>query len=47
MCDCLQLKLQAVMSFLVWVLGTELESSARDLCALKHGAIAPALNPGF
>lgn len=41
--DPMELKLQAVWSRLTWVLGTNLESPARAVSALKHGAIFPAL----
>lgn len=34
-CDALELELQAVVSYPVWVLGTKLESSGRALRALN------------
>lgn len=37
-----ELELQAVVSYPVWVLGTELKSSARAVSALNRWAIPPA-----
>lgn len=34
--------IQAVLSHLIWVLGSKPEFSARAASALKHGAISPA-----
>lgn len=39
--DPLQLKTQAVMGHLKWVLGAELLFSARAVSALNHGALSP------
>jgi hypothetical protein len=41
--DSLELELKAVMSFPMWVLGTELRSFARAVLTLNHCATSPAL----
>lgn len=45
--DPLQLKLQAFVSHLVWVLGTRLQFSVRAVSALNHGAISSVSGSGF
>ena len=42
MLDLLELELQAVVSIFMRVLGTELGSTSRVLCALNHWVISPA-----
>lgn len=34
--DALELELQAIVSYLAWLLGTELGSSAKAVCAFNH-----------
>lgn len=46
-CDPLELELQAIVSCLTWVLGTELRPSARALCILHCGAISLDLEKNF
>lgn len=43
--DTLELELQAVVSCLMWVLGTEPGSFGRAANTLSHWAIASALDP--
>lgn len=37
----LEVELQAVVSFMTWVLGTRLRPSAKTAFALNHGATSP------